>query len=243
MNHISRRVVSASDAAYTAEARLVQRRALDREASVIRLGQIVFFSTATGDAWMLDATDGEVACLARDGEPAPIPIHEGGAKFAIAWEARYRIEGDTFTVVQPDGRKCAYLGYPVVEVQRLLAEDPTAPSPAPFDIVALLDRLQHTGRNDPCPCGSGRKYKKCCQARGKVNANLLDCLEPGGIERRVARSAHDFLGTNVPQAHLLLDAHATLLLFARRHRWIEAGLADRTEKVQLQLKAKIGFAG
>ena len=21
------------------------------------------------------------------------------------------------------------------------------------------------GRNDPCPCGSGRKYKKCCQNR------------------------------------------------------------------------------
>ncbi|MGB1398058.1 MAG: SEC-C metal-binding domain-containing protein, partial [Planctomycetota bacterium] len=23
------------------------------------------------------------------------------------------------------------------------------------------------GRNDPCPCGSGKKYKKCC-------LNLLD---------------------------------------------------------------------
>jgi uncharacterized protein len=23
-------------------------------------------------------------------------------------------------------------------------------------------RSQKTGRNDPCPCGSGRKYKKCC---------------------------------------------------------------------------------
>jgi uncharacterized protein len=23
-------------------------------------------------------------------------------------------------------------------------------------------RRQKTGRNDPCPCGSGRKYKKCC---------------------------------------------------------------------------------
>ena len=22
------------------------------------------------------------------------------------------------------------------------------------------------GRNDPCPCGSGRKYKKCCGANG-----------------------------------------------------------------------------
>ncbi|NEU98252.1 SEC-C metal-binding domain-containing protein [Bradyrhizobium uaiense] len=22
--------------------------------------------------------------------------------------------------------------------------------------------LRHVGRNDPCPCGSGKKYKKCC---------------------------------------------------------------------------------
>jgi len=22
-----------------------------------------------------------------------------------------------------------------------------------------------TGRNDPCPCGSGRKYKKCCMKK------------------------------------------------------------------------------
>jgi len=22
-----------------------------------------------------------------------------------------------------------------------------------------------TGRNDPCPCGSGKKYKKCCGAK------------------------------------------------------------------------------
>ncbi|MBE6032925.1 MAG: hypothetical protein E7224_07025, partial [Clostridiales bacterium] len=21
------------------------------------------------------------------------------------------------------------------------------------------------GRNDPCPCGSGKKYKKCCGAK------------------------------------------------------------------------------
>jgi uncharacterized protein YecA (UPF0149 family) len=22
------------------------------------------------------------------------------------------------------------------------------------------------GRNDPCPCGSGKKYKKCCYLKG-----------------------------------------------------------------------------
>ncbi len=25
-------------------------------------------------------------------------------------------------------------------------------------------RGEKVGRNDPCPCGSGRKYKKCCGA-------------------------------------------------------------------------------
>lgn len=27
------------------------------------------------------------------------------------------------------------------------------------------------GRNDPCPCGSGKKYKKCCLARDEAAAN------------------------------------------------------------------------
>jgi SEC-C motif-containing protein len=25
-------------------------------------------------------------------------------------------------------------------------------------------RVEKIGRNDPCPCGSGKKYKKCCGA-------------------------------------------------------------------------------
>lgn len=33
------------------------------------------------------------------------------------------------------------------------------------------------GRNDPCPCGSGRKYKKCCAARA------AEAPEPSGEER------------------------------------------------------------
>lgn len=32
------------------------------------------------------------------------------------------------------------------------------------------------GRNDPCPCGSGKKFKKCCEerlAKKKFNAQIL----------------------------------------------------------------------
>ncbi|HDP54206.1 MAG TPA: prepilin peptidase, partial [Bacteroidetes bacterium] len=25
-----------------------------------------------------------------------------------------------------------------------------------------INPLKTIGRNDPCPCGSGKKYKKCC---------------------------------------------------------------------------------
>ena len=28
--------------------------------------------------------------------------------------------------------------------------------------LSLLQRVVKIGRNDPCPCGSGKKYKKCC---------------------------------------------------------------------------------
>jgi SWIM/SEC-C metal-binding protein len=29
---------------------------------------------------------------------------------------------------------------------------------------------EKVGRNDPCPCGSGKKYKKCCGAGGMLEA-------------------------------------------------------------------------
>ena len=33
-----------------------------------------------------------------------------------------------------------------------------------FNPKAPPRRVEKVGRNDPCPCGSGRKYKKCCGA-------------------------------------------------------------------------------
>jgi preprotein translocase subunit SecA len=40
------------------------------------------------------------------------------------------------------------------------------PRPAPNIEAALRQTAtkQKVGRNDPCPCGSGLKYKKCCLA-------------------------------------------------------------------------------
>lgn len=36
------------------------------------------------------------------------------------------------------------------------------------DCWFYIDGVQpKVGRNDPCPCGSGRKYKKCCEHNRK----------------------------------------------------------------------------
>ena len=35
------------------------------------------------------------------------------------------------------------------------------PLPPPVETIRS-DKDKAVGRNDPCPCGSGKKYKKCC---------------------------------------------------------------------------------
>jgi len=43
-------------------------------------------------------------------------------------------------------------------------DEPLGPSPpeVPYEPPAPIVRGQKIGRNDPCPCGRGKKYKRCC---------------------------------------------------------------------------------
>ena len=48
----------------------------------------------------------------------------------------------------------------IAELSALWQQHPEGQKlPAPDEVIRISPR---TGRNDPCPCGSGRKYKKCC---------------------------------------------------------------------------------
>jgi len=55
------------------------------------------------------------------------------------------------------------------------------------NLAAITERLK-TGRNDSCPCGSGRKYKRCClvadetyvrEAAKKIQIQSKEYIEPG----------------------------------------------------------------
>jgi tetratricopeptide (TPR) repeat protein len=60
---------------------------------------------------------------------------------------------------------------PLVSFYRTLAERLAEPEPNLSDLFSVAEppqlRKEKIGRNDPCPCGSGKKYKHCCLGRGR----------------------------------------------------------------------------
>jgi preprotein translocase subunit SecA len=52
--------------------------------------------------------------------------------------------------------------FAAAEKQRAAAQAPQAER----KVKQIKRKTPKVGRNDPCPCGSGKKYKKCC---GKAN--------------------------------------------------------------------------
>jgi|GEM_PF-4194091 hypothetical protein len=41
--------------------------------------------------------------------------------------------------------------------------------------------MMKTGRNDPCPCGSGKKYKQCCLRRDEAAAPFIKQAKASGF--------------------------------------------------------------
>ena len=60
--------------------------------------------------------------------------------------------------------------------------------------------MAKVGRNDPCPCGSGKKYKRCCLEKDETAARALAAVTPPPniaeeIGHRLAAAYEDQLTT------------------------------------------------
>src|ERR1700730_8992064 len=67
-----RRIVEGKSFRLADEVRYIQRRAADHDGRIVTLGQLILFSTKTGDAWLLDPADRLPATLARGGGADPV---------------------------------------------------------------------------------------------------------------------------------------------------------------------------
>ena len=91
-------------------------RAAESDARVVTLAQLVFFSTETGDAWLLDPEDHLALPLARAGSRLPVQLVETATRLAIEWPASSSFDGDAFIVTDGSGVR-AILGYPIADLR------------------------------------------------------------------------------------------------------------------------------
>jgi cell division topological specificity factor MinE len=107
------RMVDGKNFRLAEEVRYILGRAAEHDGRIVTIGQIILFSTETGDAWLLDPSDQLAARLARDGDPEPFHIEENETTFTIDWKGRYRIEGAAFVYMDREtGRLATIQGYP-----------------------------------------------------------------------------------------------------------------------------------
>src|SRR6516225_1367781 len=113
-----KRMVDGRDFCLADEVRHIQQCAARHDGRIVTVRQLILFSTQTGDAWLLDATDRLATQLARDGDPEPIHIEETDANFTIDWKGSYRIEGAAFIYAdRKRGGMRAILGYPTQKLE------------------------------------------------------------------------------------------------------------------------------
>ena len=96
------------------------KRAAAYDSRLVTLGPLIFFSTETGDAWLLDPQDGLSLCLAREGSPMPVQVLETEKSFNIGWESEFRIDGEWFVVTEKNGRERTIMGYPTKQILRAM---------------------------------------------------------------------------------------------------------------------------
>ncbi|HEY5168798.1 MAG TPA: SEC-C metal-binding domain-containing protein [Thermoleophilia bacterium] len=90
--------------------------------------------------------------------------------------------------------------------------------------------MAKTGRNDPCPCGSGKKYKQCCLARDEAAAATARAAQAAAAPARPPRPVR-FLQIRDDVDELTEASNAVIDL-------VHAGRLDEAEKAAHDLLAR-----
>ena len=101
------------------EVRYIQRCAARHDSRIVTVGQLLFFSTGSGDAWVLDTEDHLAVRAAIDGDPLPVHVEETDTTIAIRWNGNYQIDGEAFIYGDHNlGRITTILGYSTRQIAR-----------------------------------------------------------------------------------------------------------------------------
>jgi hypothetical protein len=112
-----RQVLRREEISIGREASYIIESAQRGEIKVVTLGKLLFFSTAEGDAWVLDPEDNLALRLAEQGERLPYRIMETATSLAVEWNAHYALSDSGFVVQDRDGKVTVFHTYPVHHIR------------------------------------------------------------------------------------------------------------------------------
>ena len=95
------------------EIKYIIKRGLTNDARKVQLGDLVLFSTQTGDAWLLDTEDTLAICLLKDKKKQKFKLIDTPTQFGFDWEYKYTIDNECFIVIDKEGIERKILGYPI----------------------------------------------------------------------------------------------------------------------------------
>ena len=170
--------------------RVLMRLALEHPAERARIAQFVcalftnpaeddaeFLALIVDDALLLDREQAAPAVrVAYDRDAVDISLNGEYDEMLASFDERGHIDmafvtAPPFVFYQPDeiaARQRRWQAQAEAEARRQQASAAPLVTLAPAGYTAGesggLVREAKVGRNDPCPCGSGKKYKKCCGA-------------------------------------------------------------------------------
>jgi hypothetical protein len=118
----SRRVVRPTATSVRNEVSYICKLASRGDSHVVGFGKLVFFSTQTCDAWMLDWEDEFAICLMRDRVLQRVELGETPRRFVIQWQGRYWIDGELFNYAgsETPTRVRTIYGYPTEGIIRTI---------------------------------------------------------------------------------------------------------------------------
>ncbi len=118
----------------------------------------------------------------------------------------------------------------------VLEQLPTDEEPATVSGFTVRRAVRKVGRNEPCPCGSGKKYKRCCA--DKDRERLKDPSPVAGVTMEEYRErAHEFLPVEEffhlsPERMATFDPEdlPTPHLIAAYRRWLWSQFWEQAEE-------------
>ena len=95
------------------EVEKIQKTAAERKISLYTLGVFVFFSTDSGDGWLLEISEMDALQVAKDGQTIEVEIKEGEETIEVNWSHKFSVKNKLFQVKDYKSKEStSYPDYP-----------------------------------------------------------------------------------------------------------------------------------